>query len=40
MLRLSGIYSGSRRQQQAMLLVRRGGDQQAGERAGRACSSD
>ena len=40
MLRLFGIYLGSRRQQQAMWLVRRDEDPQAGGKGGRACSSE
>ena len=37
MLRLFGIYLGSRRQQQAMWLVHRGAGPQAGGKGGRAC---
>ena len=40
MLRLFGIYLGSRRQRQAMWLARQGGDPQAGGKEGRACSSE
>ena len=40
MLRLFGIYLGSRRQQQAMWLVRPGEGPQAGGIGGRVCSSE